>query len=193
MMSRHALYHSLTAMSLTRSSPCGSNRLFLCVFYTTSKQFWRSAESRYVYLLPPHVSHMDDVAPCVQPFPYRFVVDQELAMWSKIVENGHFVPFFTPPRSSLRDSWVSVCFFTPPTRFSISSSNLMRLFWVSRCWRAASAQTLNQIIVVFEFSSLASCIKISDSFRQKIINVIIFECIIFECIFSKKNCIFLFF
>jgi hypothetical protein len=57
----------------------------------------------------------------------------------------------------------------------------MRLSWVSRCWRAASAQTLNQIIVVFEFSSLASCIKISDSFRQKIINFIIFE-----CVFSKK-------
>ncbi len=81
-----------------------SETAVLCVFYTTSKQFWRSAESRYVYLLPPHVSHMDDVAPYVEPFPYRFVVDQELVMWSKIVENGHFVLFFTPPRSSLRDN-----------------------------------------------------------------------------------------
>jgi len=113
---RHALNRSLTALSLTRSSPCGPTRLFCAFFYATSKQFWRSAESRNVFLLPAHVPPMDDVAPCIEPFSYRFVVDQELTMWSKIVENVHFVPFFTPHLEAVyetAESWY--VFYCPDT------------------------------------------------------------------------------
>ena len=53
------------------------------LYHLQTKQFWGSVESRYVYSLPLHVPHIDDVAPCVEPFSYCYVVDQELAMWSK--------------------------------------------------------------------------------------------------------------
>jgi hypothetical protein len=78
------------------------------LYHLQTKQFWGSAESRYVYSLPLHVPHIDDVAPCVEPFLYHFGADQELAMWSKTA----VLCVFIPPRSSSGDplsQGMSIC------------------------------------------------------------------------------------
>ena len=129
-----------------------SKMVVLRVFHTTSKHFSRSAASRYAYLLPPHVPHIDDVMPCVALSSYCFGVDQELAMWSKMVV---LRVFHTPSKHFSRSAASRlVRLFTHPTRLTRASSDDMCFPCLARCCRVALARrgVQNGCFVCFSYS-----------------------------------------